>query len=321
MQNINCIINLVILKKEYAMKNFLKGTGAAIGYFIVYFVINLLVIFIGGIYVGIKAGFKAAGGTLDINLLTDYITNNIYENAMLFTLIAGIITLFVYYLIIIAWKTPIKDKLDLYPVPFKSLWPIIPLGITLNLFVSHLVSLLPIPQSVLDEYSAATNVLGDKITIVQVLAVIVMAPILEEIAFRGLIMKSLHRGMPIAVALIIQSIMFGFMHGQLIWICYATFFGIILAIIKLRYKSLYPAIILHFMFNLSNYILRPLYSLIPDNSSSDIIIFSLSAILSVFLAILVFKKTVIVSSFSDTDSCNFTPTTNEEMVLTEIYKQ
>ena len=63
---------------------------------------------------------------------------------------------------------------------------------------------------------------------VQILSVVLAAPVLEEILYRGLIMKSLQRGMPVFIALIIQAVLFGLMHGQLIWVFYATFLGVLL---------------------------------------------------------------------------------------------
>lgn len=274
------------------MKNFFKGIGATIGYIVLYFVINLLVIFTGSIYLGIKEGIKSVGDPGLSKSLPEMIESLIYDNAMLFTLIASIICLFVFWLIIILSKTSVKERLDLYPVSFKTLWPVIILGISTNIFISNFISFLPIPESLIQEYAEATNLLGDDITVIQVLAVVIAAPILEEVLYRGLIMKSLQRGMPVIVALILQAIVFGLMHGQLLWICYATFLGVLLAVIKLKYKSLYPSILLHLAFNIANYILIPFYSIIPDNIYSDIMIFAIALIISVIMVRIIFIKTI-----------------------------
>ena len=249
------------------MKNFFKGIGATIGYIVLYFVINLLVIFTGIIYLGINEGIKSVGDPGLSKSLPEMIESLIYDNAMLFTLIASIICLFVF-------------------------WPVIILGISTNIFISNFISFLPIPESLIQEYAEATNLLGDDITVIQVLAVVIAAPILEEVLYRGLIMKSLQRGMPVIVALILQAIVFGLMHGQLLWICYATFLGVLLAVIKLKYKSLYPSILLHLAFNIANYILIPFYSIIPDNIYSDIMIFAIALIISVIMVRIIFIKTI-----------------------------
>ena len=274
------------------MKNFLKGTGAAIGYFLLYFVINILVIFIGSVYLGIKEGLKVVDDPGLSTSFSQMIESLIYDNALLFSIIAAVICLFVFWLIILATKTPIKERLDLYPISFKNIWPAIILGITANIFISNFINLLPIPEAILQEYAEATNLLGDEITIVQLLSVVIVAPILEEILYRGLIMKSLQRGMPVIIALLIQAVSFGLMHGQLVWICYATFLGILLAVIKLKYRSLYPSILLHLSFNAANYILIPLYIIMPDSIIFDILLIIISFIISVFMVRIIFRKTI-----------------------------
>lgn len=274
------------------MKNFLKGIGATIGYLVLYFVINLLVIFTGSIYLGIKEGNKSIDKSGLSKSLPEMIEALIYDNAMLFTLIASIICLFVFWLIIILSKTTVKERLDLYPVSFKTLWPVIILGITLNIFISYLIDFLPVPEIIMQEYAEATKLLGSDITVVQVFSVVIMAPVLEEILYRGLIMKSLQRGIPVIIALIIQAVLFGLMHGQLLWICYATFFGVLLALIKLRYKSLYPSILLHLSFNIANYILVPFYMIVPDNIYSNILIFAIALIISVVMVKIILRKTI-----------------------------
>ena len=89
----NIVINLDKIILGDAMKNFLKGTGAAIGYIVLYFVINILVIFTGSIYLGIKEGIKAINEPgLSVSLL-QIIESIIYDNAMLFNIIAAVICL------------------------------------------------------------------------------------------------------------------------------------------------------------------------------------------------------------------------------------
>ncbi len=299
------------------MKNFLKGTGAAIGYFVLYFVINILVIFIGSIYLGIKEGLKAINEPGLSVSLPQVIESIVYDNVMLFNIIAAIICLFVFWLIILLSKTSIKERLDLYPISFKNTWPVLILGVTTNIFISHFIGFLPIPEPLIQEYTEATNLIGDEITLIQVLSVVLAAPILEEILYRGLIMKSLQRGMPLMVALITQAVLFGLMHGQLIWVFYATFLGALLAVIKLKYKSLYPCILLHLSFNAANYVLIPLYNIMPDNIYFDILLFIIAFIISVFMVRIIFRKEIDIPSFCRTEPGNTSQDADGE--TTEMY--
>lgn len=124
---------------------------------------------------------------------------------MLFNIIAAVICLFVFWMIILNSKKTVKERLDLNPISFKNTWPVLILGVTTNIFISHFIGFLPIPEPLIQEYSEATNLIGDEITLVQILSVVLAAPVLEEILYRGLIMKSLQRGMPVFIALKLRT--------------------------------------------------------------------------------------------------------------------
>lgn len=73
------------------------------------------------------------------------------------------------------------------------------------------------------------------------------APIIEEVIFRGVILKSLSKYGKV-FAIIVSALLFGFMHGNIVQGTFAFFIGIVLAYISLEY-SLKWAILLHFINN------------------------------------------------------------------------
>lgn len=139
----NIVINLDKIILGDAMKNFLKGTGAAIGYIVLYFVINILVIFTGSIYLGIKEGIKAINEPGLSASLPQIIESIIYDNAMLFNIIAAVICLFVFWMIILNSKKTVKERLDLNPISFKNTWPVLILGVTTNILFPTLLVFSP----------------------------------------------------------------------------------------------------------------------------------------------------------------------------------
>lgn len=82
-----------------------------------------------------------------------------------------------------------------------------------------------------------------------VLGIGIVAPVVEELIFRGFIFKRLNDSFPVWAAILIQALFFGVVHGNLIQISYAFVVGLILGIIVYKSKSLYPAIILHIINN------------------------------------------------------------------------
>ncbi len=71
-----------------------------------------------------------------------------------------------------------------------------------------------------------------------------LAPIFEEILFRGFVLKNLSR-FNVRFGIIFSSILFGLFHGNLSQFLGATIFGIIVALVTVKSNSLIPAIVMH----------------------------------------------------------------------------
>ena len=72
----------------------------------------------------------------------------------------------------------------------------------------------------------------------------------EEILFRGVILGRLKRVMPVWSAVIVSSLAFALVHGNPLWIAYTFVMGLLVAMIDVKYDSIVPGMIMHFMFNL-----------------------------------------------------------------------
>lgn len=90
-----------------------------------------------------------------------------------------------------------------------------------------------------------------------ILSVAVGAPIVEELFFRGLLLRSLQRRVPAWAAVIMSSVAFGIAHGSalpvdavLLVMVSLTAFGAILAVLAIRTGRLGPSIVTHAVFNL-----------------------------------------------------------------------
>lgn len=92
---------------------------------------------------------------------------------------------------------------------------------------------------------------------VLVLIVCIGAPLVEELFFRGLLLRSLRRRMPDWAAVALSAVAFGIAHGSalpvdavLLVMISLTAFGAILAVLALRTGRLGPGIVTHAVFNL-----------------------------------------------------------------------
>lgn len=121
--------------------------------------------------------------------------------------------------------------------------------------VSLVLSLLP--AAWLESYAdAAASLSGNDVW--TVLATVVLAPITEEVIFRGLIFSRLERAMPGWLAALLSAAAFGLCHGQAVWMAYAFVLGLIFAVMRLRTGSILPSMLAHFLFNGINALLQPL---------------------------------------------------------------
>ena len=81
--------------------------------------------------------------------------------------------------------------------------------------------------------------------LVIVFAVAVVAPVIEELFFRGLLLPGLAERYGAGLALTLTSLAFGVIHAEPAAILYATVAGLVLGAITLRTGSVLPAIAMH----------------------------------------------------------------------------
>jgi len=90
-----------------------------------------------------------------------------------------------------------------------------------------------------------------------ILSVAVGAPLVEELFFRGLLLRSLQRRVPDWAAVAVSAVAFGLAHGSalpvdavVLVMISLTAFGAILAVLAIRTRRLGPSIVTHAVFNL-----------------------------------------------------------------------
>ena len=87
-------------------------------------------------------------------------------------------------------------------------------------------------------------------TFASVFATVILAPVGEEIIFRGLTIEYLKRaGARFWVINVIQALFFGIAHMNLVQGAYAFLLGLLCGYMTLRYRSLLAGIAVHFVFN------------------------------------------------------------------------
>lgn len=93
--------------------------------------------------------------------------------------------------------------------------------------------------------------------IFRVTTVMLLAPVCEELVFRGISLSSSRRAFTCrhsdAIAILLSALLFALYHGNLVQFCYALPMGILLALLATWTSSLLPSILLHITINVSSY--------------------------------------------------------------------
>ena len=279
------------------MKKILKSLGMAVLFFLLFFGMQLIVSVVFSVVV--TANFIAQNaGSLDLPSLIAKVTESIMNFATLITTISNILTVFVLFLIFKCQKKKFTFEAGIQKLEVKTLVLPLLLGITLYAAVSTILGMLPIPETLLDQYSYFSSTLFGGSIWITILAVAIVAPITEEIIFRGLILSRLRRGMPTVVAAIISSLIFAVAHGAWIWMAYAFVLGIVLCYVAIKYRSIVASMVLHIAFNLLGVIASSFENLeAPDFVGLALLIIGLAG--SVIIMIAIGKREVIVAKIEE----------------------
>lgn len=118
------------------------------------------------------------------------------------------------------------------------------------------------------------------ISVDQLIITILLIPIFEEIIFRRVIFGYLKENYTIVYAIIIQALIFGVAHGNIVQGICAFLIGIVLALIYMYYDSVVGSIILHMALNLFGTLIIP--KLVSINEIMEYIVFIFGILCLVF---------------------------------------
>ncbi len=106
------------------------------------------------------------------------------------------------------------------------------------------------PQTA-EDYEMLTEMAGmDEPTPLMYLYVVVLGPIGEELMFRGVVLKNFRRIMPFAFANILQAVLFGIYHMNVMQSLYTIVAGLLFGLIAEKGGRMMDSILAHMMFNL-----------------------------------------------------------------------
>ena len=220
------------------------------------FGLTLALIYGGSVILALGAAIGGAllGGEAGVNIIYNFMLNNLNLYSCLTYLIPGAVFLLWYYFAFVE-KRGIKQTVSshtrrLTPACFG--WVVL-----LGFAVQHVTSLIMVAinalmPSVMNEYTEMIDSSGiSEYSLVWAVATLILPPIVEEVIFRGLILQYLGKaGASFIVANLIQAVLFGIFHMNLVQGIYTALLGFLLGYLAYRYDSIFVPMILHAIYNL-----------------------------------------------------------------------
>ncbi|TCT13862.1 hypothetical protein EDC18_108100 [Natranaerovirga pectinivora] len=221
----------------------LKAVGFLLLIGLFYMIATAVVAFVMGIVGAISGGYT------DVDSLDAFLSNNL---ALMVIGINLVTLLFIFILFSFRKEKSLVKYLNFSKLDISQILYLLVIGIALNVFINVALMLIPRFFNItryLEEHDGVIENLTSGNVWITLFLVIVIAPIFEEILCRGVILKDFMKSTPVWVAVIIQSLVFGFIHGNIVQGSYAFVIGLVLAVIYLKMKSIWAPIFLHFVFN------------------------------------------------------------------------
>lgn len=217
---------------------------------LIYFTITIVVQII--IYNIFAYQISSANPGITSDMLTDMLDGRVTKSAMMINVIAGVIIIPVLSIILKQDKKSREEKSVIvkkeeYIYPFLA-------GIFMCLGCNWLIDMSGIINIFTGFNEVADSLYGGSI-IFEFIAMVIIAPLLEEILFRGIIFARLREYMSVKVAIVISALIFGIIHGNVVQGIYAFIIGICLAYIYERYNTLLAAVLFHMSANLMSVIM------------------------------------------------------------------
>lgn len=204
-------------------------------------------------------------GVTDRAQLFDFIMNATMSQALSMTLLAGLATAPI--LIFIYIRDNNKDRRNGTFVKYKlnnilKYLLIIPFGVFNMLWANYFVALLQLvmPKFMLESYTDTQQIIEGGGFLIQFLTAGIVAPIVEELIFRGLVYRRTKKMTGTIAAAILSAALFGVFHGNWVQAPYAFIIGIVAVFVYEKFKSIVAPIMLHMSANILSVLIMTMTS-------------------------------------------------------------
>lgn len=206
----------------------------------------------------------------------------ITKYSMLMSALAGAITIPILY---IFYRKDKKQRVYNEVVKTNLIGYILPVvfGMAVCFGFNWLIDISRIIEIFPGFNEVAENLYGGSL-VFEVIAIVVVAPILEELLFRGIIYNRIKTVSNKAVAAIISALIFAIMHGNVVQGIYAFIIGICLVFVYEKYKALQFPMLFHAAANLLSVIITEVT--VISKALENQVVYTITGVVSLVIALI-----------------------------------
>ena len=210
---------------------------APVAYFLITQVISLVYILI----VAFRTISASMVQTMDYAEIYDLLMNEIMDQTLMLTLISALVSIpLIYFVFFDKKEKPAGKRITLL---YAALF-----GVGVSIVANVIVSLTGL-EKLSETYQELNSHIYTGNVLFEILAAGLIIPIVEELVFRGVILKNLYQLAGKWPALIISSLIFGIMHMNLVQFVYASILGFAMGFVYISYRSILAPILFHMAAN------------------------------------------------------------------------
>lgn len=150
-------------------------------------------------------------------------------------------------------RRSLADAANIRPAPPVKMGVAFVAGLTAQIPIGAVMAFIPFSDEIVQNHDKIMTASTAPVA-VQVLYTVILAPIIEEIFFRGIAHDRLAKTMPVPAAAVISAFAFAVIHGEIMSIVVAFVCGFLFAMLYSRFKTILVPIAFHMGFNALSFV-------------------------------------------------------------------
>ena len=243
----------------------LKAIAIIVLFLAIYQIAQLFIMLGFGVVhmIGQFMALAASGLQPDLDKVILEITSYLAAQTPWVLLLAVAITVPTYYLFYRERRQELFTFVSVRSIRPLSVPVLVLFGCSLSYMLAIILTLLSqidIFSKVFNNYEQMSEMIFGGSFVLTLLSVGIIGPIFEEILFRGLVFGELRKITKVKVALVLQALLFGIYHLNVVQGVYAFILGLIIGFVYYRSNSIIAPIIIHVSINSLSVIIDEFFS-------------------------------------------------------------